>query len=116
MNRQTRTLIVLLVALGAATAASFGVYRAISRIPVREVEIATRQAVVASTSLPMGTMLTRDNVKLIGWPAASPLAGGFDNVDAVIDRGLLDALSENEPITESKLAPKEAGAGLAPSI
>jgi pilus assembly protein CpaB len=116
MNRQTRTLIVLLVALGAASAASFGVYRAISRIPVREVEIATRHAVVATTSLPMGTMLTRDNVKLIGWPASAPLAGGFDNVDAVIDRGLLDALSENEPITESKLAPKEAGAGLAPSI
>ena len=61
MNRQTRTLIVLLVALAAASAASFGVYRAISRIEVREVEVATTHAVVATGSLPLGTLLTRDN-------------------------------------------------------
>jgi pilus assembly protein CpaB len=116
MNRQTRTLIVLLVALGAASAASWGVYRAISRIPVREVEIATAHAVVAAASLPMGTLLTTDNVKLVAWPARTPITGGFDNIDAVVERGLIAAVSENEPLTESKLAPREAGAGLSPSI
>jgi pilus assembly protein CpaB len=116
MNRQTRTLIVLLVALGAASAASWGVYRAISRIPVREVEIATAHAVVAASSLPMGTLLTRENVKLVAWPAQTPLAGGFDSLDAVVDRGLIAPVSENEPLTESKLAPREAGAGLSPAI
>jgi len=40
MNRRNRTLIVLLVAVGLASTATFLVYRAISRIPVRQVEVA----------------------------------------------------------------------------
>jgi pilus assembly protein CpaB len=116
MNRQSRTLIVLLVALGAAAIASFGVYRAISSIPERRVEIATKHAVVAARALPMGARLTADNVKVVGWPERTPLAGGFSSIEEVVDRGLISAVVENEPISESKLAPKEAGAGLPPSI
>ena len=41
MNRRNRTLIVLLVAVGLASAATYFVYRAISRIPVRQVEVAS---------------------------------------------------------------------------
>ena len=41
MNRQTRTFVVLAVALVAASVASYGVYRAIASIPVRNIEIAT---------------------------------------------------------------------------
>jgi pilus assembly protein CpaB len=116
MNRQSRTLIVLLVALGAAAIASFGVYRAISSIPERRVEIATKHAVVAARALPMGARLTANNVKVVGWPERTPLAGGFSSIEEVVDRGLISAVVENEPISESKLAPKEAGAGLPPSI
>jgi pilus assembly protein CpaB len=42
--------------------------------------------------------------------------GGFADVADVIDRGLVSAVVENEPITESKLAPRAAGAGLPPTI
>ena len=48
MNRRNRTLIVLLVAVGLASVATLFVYRAISRIPVRQVEVAT----ASSRSLP----------------------------------------------------------------
>lgn len=116
MNRQNRTLIVLVVAVAAAGLASFGVYSAIASIPERTVEIATRHAVVAAAELPVGTLLTRESVKLVAWPEKTPLQGGFDSVDAVIDRGLVASVVENEPISESKLAPKEAGAGLPPTI
>ncbi|MDR1989052.1 MAG: Flp pilus assembly protein CpaB [Acidobacteriaceae bacterium] len=116
MNRQIRTLIVLGVALLAAFAASYGVYAAISRIPVREVEVATRHAVVAARELKMGQRLTSENVKLVDWPAATPIPGGFDTIDAVVDRGLIANVLENEPIVETKVAPKDAGAGLPPSI
>jgi pilus assembly protein CpaB len=116
MNRQTRTLVVVLVALGAAAAASYGVYRAISRIPVREVEIATRSAVVAARAMPMGTRITADVVKVVAWPERTPLAGGFTSIEQVVDRGLISAVVENEPLSESKLAPKAAGAGLPPAI
>jgi pilus assembly protein CpaB len=116
MNRQTRTLIVLAVAVVSATVASFGIYQAISKIPVREVEIATRSAVVATTTMPMGTRLSSDDVKLVAWPAKTPLGGGFADVDSVVGRGLIAGVVENEPIVESKLAPREAGAGLPPAI
>jgi pilus assembly protein CpaB len=116
MNRQTRTLIVVAVALVAAGVSAYGVYAAISRIPVRTVEIATNHAVVAAKLMPSGTLITKDSVKLVAWPTQTPLAGGFDNVEAVLDRGLIAAVVENEPITEIKLAPKAAGAGLPPSI
>jgi pilus assembly protein CpaB len=116
MNRQSRTLVVVLVALAAAAIASYGVYRAIARIPERRVEIATRFAVVAARAMPMGTRVTPDAVKVVAWPEQTPLAGGFTAVDQVVDRGLISAVVENEPLSESKLAPKEAGAGLPPSI
>lgn len=116
MNRGTRTLIVLVVAVIAAAAASFGVYSAIRSIPERQVEIATRHAVVANATMPVGTRLTADDVKVVPWPEKTPVEGGFAEVADVVDRGLVSAVVANEPITQSKLAPKEAGAGLPPTI
>ena len=40
MNRRNRHLLVVLIAVVTAGLASFGVYRAVTRIPVREVEVA----------------------------------------------------------------------------
>jgi len=116
MNRRNRTLIVLAVAVVLASIASFVVYRAISRMPVREVEVATVHLAVAAENLPMGTRISKEHVKVIGWPAANPVQGGFATAEDVLNRGLIQPVYENEPITESKLAPIEAGAGLPPSI
>jgi pilus assembly protein CpaB len=85
-------------------------------MPVRTVEVATVHVAVASQNLPLGTRLTKENIKMVGWPAASPLAGSFNSMEAVLGRGLIQPVSENEPLTESRLAPIEAGAGLPPTI
>ena len=53
MNRRTRMLFVVVIAIVLASVASLSVYRAVQRIPVREVEIATAHAVVAVRPLPM---------------------------------------------------------------
>lgn len=120
MNRRNRTLIVVAVAVLLASIASFGVYRAIQRIPVREVEVATRYIVVANPGkdqlLPVGTLLSREQVALAAWPAASPVPGSFSSIDEVVGRGLIASVMLNEPITETKLAPRESGAGLPPTI
>jgi pilus assembly protein CpaB len=116
MNRRNRTLVVLLVAVALASAASFIVYRAIARMPVQKVEVATMFVAVATEPLPMGTLVTKDQVKLVGWPAASPVQGSFATLDKVVGRGLIQPVAANEPLTETKLAPIEAGAGLPPSI
>lgn len=116
MSRGTRTLIVLTLALAVAGGASFMVYRAVQNIPVREVEVRSYFVAVASRSLPLGTMLTASDVRLVAWPASNPVAGGFSTVEEVSNRGLIVAVAENEPITAGKLAPLEAGAGLPPII
>jgi len=116
MNRRNRTLIVLAVAVLLASAASYMVYRAISRMPVREIEVATVYVAVAAENLPMGTRIAKEHVKVIGWPADSPVEGSFASPEDVLNRGLIQPVATNEPLTESKLAPIEAGAGLPPSI
>lgn len=116
MNRQTRTFVVLAVAVVVAALASYAVYRAVASIPVRQVEIATAKAVVATRPLAVGELVTADAVKVVDWPARTPLTGGFTRIEDVVDRGLIAQIGENEPLTESRLAPKEAGAGLPPTI
>jgi pilus assembly protein CpaB len=92
------------------------VFRTIKSIPVREIEVATRHIVVAAENLPLGTRVSKEQVKVVGWPAATPLEGSFASVDEIVGRGLIQPVQANEPLTESRLAPKEAGAGLSPSI
>jgi pilus assembly protein CpaB len=116
MSRQTRTLIVVAVAILVASAASFGMYRAVLRMPVRQVEVASVNAVIAARNIPIGTLLVKEDVKVVAWPARNPLKGGFKSVEEVTNRGVITGLAENEPITESKLAPLGAGGGLAPTI
>jgi len=116
MNRRNRTLLVLLVAVGLASLATYGVFRTIKNIPVREVEVATSYVVVAAENLPLGTRIVKEQVKAVGWPAATPVQGSFASADEIIGRGLIQPVLANEPLTESKLAPREAGAGLSPSI
>src|SRR5436190_16343621 len=98
MNRQTRTMIVLAIAIVAATIASFGTYRALSRMPQRTETMATTKAVVAAKQMSVGTLITRDSIKLVDWPQQTPLAGGFSKIDDVVDRGLIAGVVENEPL------------------
>ena len=116
MKRQTRTLIVVALAVVTGALASFAVYSAVARIPVRQVEVATKFAVVAAEAMPVGTRITRESVKVVPWPEKTPLPGGFAKIEDVVDRGLVSAVVENEPLIESKLAPASAGAGLPPTI
>jgi len=116
MKRQYRTLIVVGVALATAALASLGMYRAVQRIPVREVEVASMHVVVAAQALPMGTRLDRKHMRVVAWPARNPVPGAFADVEKLVDRGVITPIAENEPITESRIASLEAGAGLPPVI
>lgn len=116
MNRGVRAVVVVVIALVMAGIATYAIYQGIQRIPAREVEVASQAVVVAAKELPVGTLLGPGDVRIAAWPAKNPVAGAFGSADAVLGRGLLTAVAENEPITETKLASREAGAGLAPTI
>jgi pilus assembly protein CpaB len=116
MTRGTRTVIVVAVALVMASAAAWGVYETVKRIPGRIIAVRQVPVVAATTAIPPGTRLTAENIKVIQWPAEAPLPGAHATPQEVIDRGTIAPLLLNEPITESKLATSEAGAGLPPTI
>ena len=116
MNRNKRSAIVLGIAVVMAAIASLGVYRIVAAMPARAAEVTTLDVIVAAHPLKLGTRVTADHVKVVKWPASSPVPGAFTKVEDVVNRGLIATVGENEPLTETKLAPLEAGAGLPPSI
>jgi pilus assembly protein CpaB len=116
MNRNTRMLVVLAVALIAAAGASYSVYLTARTGSEGPVQVAFEPAVVAARPLPLGTLLTRDDVKLVQWPAEARVEGSFTSIEQVANRGLLQAVAENDLLTAAKVAEPGAGSGLPPTI
>jgi pilus assembly protein CpaB len=115
MNRRTRHLVVLLIAIVTASIASFGVYRAMAQIPAQRVD-SMKSVVVAARPMVIGTAITAKDLKLVEWPASSLVPGAITDLKEAVDRGLLTSVRENEPLTTDKLASIESGAGLSPAI
>jgi pilus assembly protein CpaB len=116
MDRNKRTALVVGIAVVLAAVASLGMYRIVSRMPAKTADVKTVDVVVAQHPLKLGTRITADHVKVVQWPANAPVANSFSKVEDVLNRGLISAVDENEPLTSAKLAALEAGAGLPPSI
>jgi pilus assembly protein CpaB len=72
--------------------------------------------VVATRAIPIGTRLTKDDVTVVAWPATTQVPGAFSNVPEVVDRGVIAPIGLNEPVTSTRVAGPEAGAGLPPII
>ena len=116
MDRSKRTAVVVGIAVLLAAVATLGMYRIVSQMPASAAEMETVNVVVAQHPLNLGTRLTKDHVKVVQWPAGAQVAGTFEKVEDVVDRGVISAVEQNEPLTNNKLAALEAGAGLPPSI
>jgi pilus assembly protein CpaB len=115
MNR-ARILIVLLVAILVGGVLSYAVYNFLQSRPVTVVRTPEKSVVVAVGNLPVGTLLKDEQLKFVSWPAPNLPPGYFERKEDLLARGLVQPVVENEPILESKLAPKGAGAGLPPVI
>ena len=115
MNR-ARILIVLIVAVVVGGLLSYAVYNFLQTRPVTVVKTPEKSIVVASGKLPLGTLIKDENLKFVPWPATNLPAGYFERKEDLVSRGLIQPVVENEPILESKLAPKGSGAGLPPII
>jgi pilus assembly protein CpaB len=111
-----RIFLVLVLALTAGGAFAFGTYRYIQQVPDRAEGFATKPVIVAAVNLELGAELRPEDLRIVEWPANAVPASAFGSADLVVGRGLIQSVVENEPILQSKLAPKEAGAGLPPVI
>src|SRR5919204_6669603 len=112
-----RVFVVLVLAITAGGALAFGTYNYMQKAQTtRTVSLPTRPVIVAAADLDIGAELTREDVRIIEWPANSVPSGAFSTADQVVGRGLIYPVIQNEPILPMKLASKEAGAGLPPAI
>jgi pilus assembly protein CpaB len=113
MNR-SRMLTLACCALVLSAALTFAVYGVLrnSLLPQND----TVQVVTAAEPLAIGTRLTPEHLRLVSWPKAAPLAGSFTSTTSLSGRGVIVSMQPNEPVTESKLAPVEAGSGLTTAI
>ncbi len=113
MNRN-RMLMVAVTALCLSAVVTFLFYRLIQRRlhPTEQ----TVSVVVAADKLSLGMRLEEKDIHVASWPKSNPVEGSFADPKDVIGRGVIIPMLPNEPILESKLAPREAGAGLTPAI
>ena len=76
--------------------------------PGSNIELAN--VVVAVADLPFGTHLTRDQLSVVAWPAASMPADAFHSVEEVFagsqgtDRIVLKPIDKGEPVLKSKVS------------
>jgi pilus assembly protein CpaB len=112
---------ILILAIGSGGAASILTYRMLKTRQLAAMDSGNKPAptfplVVATTKLPYGSMLQPEHVKTVEWGSAVRPEGSFSDPQAVIGRAILDPVVPDEPILETRLAPKDAGSGLASVI
>jgi pilus assembly protein CpaB len=112
-----RIFIVLALAVVAGGTFAFGTYQYMQSVPQTKAPgVKTQSVIVAATDMDLGAELRREDLRAIQWPADAVPMGAFTNPDELVGRGLIAPVSQNEVFLPSKLASKEAGAGLPPII
>ena len=107
---------VLLLAMTVGAIFAFSTYRYVQATPERATSAKTTPVVVAASGLDLGAALRAEDLRTINWPSEAVPAGTFNNPQELVGRGLIQPVSQNEPLMLSKLAPVGAGAGLPPMI
>jgi pilus assembly protein CpaB len=113
MNR--RMISVLLFALLVSGGASAGLYRMItSRMPSSK-PTQSNKLFVAAHNLDPGALLKETDIVETDWPGVVP--PGVLNAKAdIVGRGVVAAIYEKEPIVETRIGARGAGAGFAANI
>jgi pilus assembly protein CpaB len=114
MNK--RFLGVLIFAFVVASGASLLLYRLLSNRPQ---PVATTQAtthiVLAAHDLAPGSVLKEEDMNQVDWSGPVPNGAATRKQD-VVGRGVVTAIVAQEPVLDSRLAPKGAGGGFASMI
>jgi len=87
-----------------------------SRWMTTQASLATTKVVVASRDIDLGTPLTPDMMKVVDWPSASVVNGGYKEPKDLDERVVNTMLLRGEPILDSKLAPRGTKGGLSAVI
>lgn len=114
--RSRRLIIVLVLALVSGLLAGWLALRLIQDNsrggPIAATTTSSTEIVVAARDLPLGRVLTAEDVKLVGWPGEAVPENVSTTVEEVLGRGVITPVTMNEPLLAGKMAVKEAGGGL----
>ncbi|MBZ5608167.1 MAG: Flp pilus assembly protein CpaB [Acidobacteriia bacterium] len=113
MNK--RLLSVLGFALVVSVVATVVLYRLIVTKLAVSAKPTTTQIIVANRNLDIGSLVKDSDLKIVGWSGPQPKGAILNAADA-IGRGVIAAIYEGEPILDTRLAMKGAGAGMAATI
>lgn len=114
MNK--RFIAVLVFAFIVASGASILLYRLMAnRQPAAAAAPATIRLILAARNLEIGTLVKEADIRVADWPGAVPV-GAIVKKEDLIGRGVVAPIFANEPVVESRMAPKGAGGGLAAMI
>ena len=114
MAVRTRSLVLLFLALasgGIAAWLSLGYLRREAQ-PLLSAQTVSGKAVLAARDLPVGTVVTERDLRVVDWPGNAIPPGLATNPQEVIGRGVMGPMRLNEPFLESKLAPRGSGGGM----
>lgn len=85
--------------------------------PVKQAQASdTKDLVVTTKPLPVGTTIKPGDVKTIRVPVEQFPKGAYAKVEEVLDRPIVSNILQDEPVMEGRLAARNSGAGLAPII
>jgi pilus assembly protein CpaB len=110
-----RFISVLLFAFAVAAGASLLLYRLLAHRIETKPALPSIQIVMAGRNLDAGTMIKDQDLKTAPWTGPLP-AGALTRKEDVLGRGVMAGIVDGEPILESRLAARGAGAGLASMI
>ena len=113
---RNRIFAVFAIAVLAGGGLAYGTYNLVQNQPARTAAVATQPVVVAAADLQLGSELKKEDLTIVNFPAGQAPEGTFTQPSDLVGRGLIAPIVKNEPVLPSKLASKEAGAGLPPVI
>lgn len=102
---------VLTFAFMVALGASLVLYRVLVNRPAAAEHKATVQIALAGRDLELGTVLKESDIKLAAWSGPVP-TGATKRVEDLVGRGVITPIYAQEPVVDSRLAPRGAGGGL----
>jgi pilus assembly protein CpaB len=110
-----KAVIPIALALVIALSGSFFLYKWLKAqtLPKEMVKVESEAVPIAVTAIDVawGTKLKKDMLRAVPFLRESLPEGYFSDIDLLEDRVVIAALKKNEPITESKLAPRDVTVG-----
>ena len=112
--RKSRPWLMLVLALGSGGLAAYLALRYLREqaTPLMASEPKKVSIVLAARSLPIGSIVTEQDVKVVGWPGEAVPSGYIGSVADALGRGVITPVAENEPLLAAKVSTMESGGGL----